>query len=262
MSTTKPLPHIRLTATDKHRIELAKSLGVFTLEAFRILAGISKGAAKAWLYRFTGRGPRYRYFFPVKLADGRTLYHFTTLGCRLFDVPRHFAKPLGPQARVERVAALDFIYSDANRNREYRFAKDIRADLQISDRYLARNYYIEVQSDVVYVGVIFAGTGSAEERVASVLRFIQKAFSYEKLLDLMKDPRKPLALTVLVRNAAHQKKIRNLLPKAIMNEFATTFAKVLEKEVEAPPFTLIIEVLPQLCPLITALETQRSQRRS
>lgn len=243
---------IRLTKRDLRILRLAARHGMVMVDALQGIAFQDKGrdAVKSTLRRLCGKPPRYRYLRPEKLDAHRVYYRLTGGGARLLGASREIARPLGPQAKIEKYAILWFICTDRPNHRSLFNPRDFPEQFDIGPNRLPRaNFYIEETSDNnTQLGFILVDHGGHPRRLVrrahkTLLRFLKHGWFDEFIAS------RTFALTVLTlsegKKAAIQTRVKPFLQQALaapLRSFQSSFHDF--------PIHLNFVVVPDLADLI------------
>lgn len=134
-------------------------------------------ASTSVLRRLLGRGPTYRYLRPQKLDGTHVAYRLTRRGCRELGVSEKLARPVGPRAKIERLATAAFLLAGRGARTPIH-GKKLRTFLGLDpgERLPKPAFYLEEDKGVVGMGVILIDCGGHSRGIAT--RTVRKLSGY------------------------------------------------------------------------------------
>ena len=154
-------------------LKILRFVGRFRLSTLDILwkrffPGQARDAAKSTVRRLLGRGPTYRHLRPQSLDGVRVAYRLTRRGCREIGVSERLARPLGPRAKVERLAVLAFLYQSPE-TRKAIVGQKLRDFLELDrgERLPKATFFMENSDTRTRLGVLFIDCGGHPRGIAT-----------------------------------------------------------------------------------------------
>jgi hypothetical protein len=130
--------------------------------------GQGRDAAKSTLRRLLGKAPTHRYLRPQFLDGTRVAYRLTRRGCHELGVSQRLARPLGPRAKVERLAVLAFLHA-TSRPCKPLIGQKLREFLELdqAERLPKATFYLESSDTQTVFGVLFIDCGGHPRGIAT-----------------------------------------------------------------------------------------------
>ncbi len=165
-----PGAKIKLGERDLKILRFVARFRLSTLDALwkKFFPGQERDAAKSTVRRLLGHGPTYRYLRPQSLDGVRVAYRLTRRGCREIGASEKLARPLGPRAKVERLAVLAFL-DQSLETRKPIVGQKLRdfLELERGDRVPKATSYFENSDKRTRLGVLFIDCGGHPRGIAT-----------------------------------------------------------------------------------------------
>ncbi len=165
-----PSGNVRLGERDRKILRFVARYRLATLDILwaTFFPGQGRDAAKSTVRRLLGKGPTFRHLRPQSLDGKRVAYRLTRRGCGEVGVSEKLARPLGPRAKVERLAVLAFLQAAPDRRKPITGQK-LRdfLDLGPGERLPKATFYLEEADSRTLLGVLFVDCGGHPRGIAT-----------------------------------------------------------------------------------------------
>ena len=165
-----PNAKIRLGERDLKILRFVARYRLVSLDILwkKFFPGQGRDAAKSTLRRLLGKAPTHCYLRPQSLDGIRVAYRLTRRGCQEIGVSERFARPLGPRAKVERLAVLAFLHANSRQCKAL-VGQKLREFLELepAERLPKATFYLETSDAQTVFGVLYIDCGGHPRGIAT-----------------------------------------------------------------------------------------------
>lgn len=249
---------LRLSPRD---LRILKFVAAFWLAISDVLArvffhGLKKDAMKSTLRRLCGKGPTYRLLRPEPLDTHRVAYRLTNRGARLIGASPQHARPLGPQARIERLAVLQFIHAEGEAKRTLISGKKLREHFDLTGHRLPRHrFYLEEEGESLRLGFLVVDHGAHTKRIVrKSVQVLARFLRHGWFDDYLKNSQ--FTLTILTVTPGKQRAIRIGLKQQLNEVLGRALGALHPPAKDGFPLPVQIVVVPGILSLLPGRKYQ------
>lgn len=263
MKSGNPKTNVRLSPRDLKILKLTARFGLALFEVIHrlIFPGQHRDAVKSTLRRLCGQGPTYRYLRPEPLDGRRVVYRLTRRGAKLLGAPLHLARPMGPQARIERLAVLLFIHGKEMPQRNLISNQKLRESFNLHGHRLPRQrFFIEEKADQHHLGFVVVDHGAHYRRIVrKAVRFLSRFLRHGWFDDYIRNGQ--FTLTVLTVTELKERALRHELKRHLKEILGRPLAALRPPGADRWPLPVTTVVIPDLIDLIPGKNYQEQRSK-